>query len=461
MNPVVSLVGRPNVGKSTLFNRLTRSRDAIVADQPGLTRDRNYGLAELDGRSLIVVDTGGLGEARDEIDELMEHQALMAVDESDLVLFLVDGGVGLTPADEEIALQLRRRGRPVAVVVNKSEGRDPGMACAEFLSLGFAEVYSISAAHGQGIKALQSEIGRALPASSLDEEEEADSGCRVAVVGRPNVGKSTLVNRLLGAERVITYDRPGTTRDSVSIPFEREGRPYVLIDTAGVRRRSKIDNKVEKFSIVKTMQAISQCHVAVMVLDARQEVAEQDARLLGLIVQSGRALVIAVNKWDGLDLDDRDEVRRALDRKLQFVSFAEMFFISALHGSGVGELFKAVDRAKKVADTSLQTARLTELLEEAVYKKAPPIVRGRRIKLRYAHQGGRNPPVIIVHGNQTAGVPATYRRYLENFYRRTLGIVGTPVSIQFKTGDNPFKGRKNKLTPRQLRHRQRIRRLKG
>ncbi|MBI1195543.1 MAG: ribosome biogenesis GTPase Der [Gammaproteobacteria bacterium] len=459
MNPVIALVGRPNVGKSTLFNRLTRTRNALVADQPGLTRDRNYGLASVAGRQCVIVDTGGLGEAKDSIDELMERQALQAVDEADQILFLVDGSVGLTPADEEVAQMLRRRGKPVSIVANKSEGREPGIVCADFQSLGYPDVYCISAAHGQGVNALMSEIAERLPEADA-EEAAAESSARIAVVGRPNVGKSTLINRLLGEERVIAFDQPGTTRDSVFIPFEREGQSYTLIDTAGVRRRSRVDDMIEKFSIVKTMQAISQCQVAIMVLDAQQEIAEQDARLLGLIVQSGRALVLAINKWDGMDPDARERIRVELDRKLQFVDFAERFFISALHGSGVGELFRAVDRAIKVADASWQTSRLTQLLEEALHKNPPPLVRGRRIKLRYAHQGGRNPPTIIIHGNQTANVPANYERYLENFYRRALKIVGTPVSIQFKTGENPYKGRKNTLTPRQIKHRQRIRRLK-
>ncbi len=459
MNPVIALVGRPNVGKSTLFNRMTRSRDALVADQPGLTRDRNYGLASFGDRQCVVVDTGGLGEARDSIDELMEQQALQAVDEADRILFLVDGAVGLTPADEEVALLLRRRGKPVAIVANKSEGRDPDMVCSDFQSLGYQDVYCISAAHGQGVNALMSEIAGGLPEDDAPEAQVENVG-RIAVVGRPNVGKSTLINRLLGEERVIIFDQPGTTRDSVYIPFERDGQSYTLIDTAGVRRRSRVDDMVEKFSIVKTMQAISACQVAIMVLDAHEEIAEQDARLLGLIVQSGRALVLGINKWDGMAPDARERIRVELDRKLQFVDFAERFFISALHGSGVGDLFRAVDRARRVAEASWQTSRLTQLLEEAIYKKPPPLVRGRRIKLRYAHQGGRNPPTIIIHGNQTANVPANYERYLQNFFRRALSIVGTPVVIQFKTGDNPFKGRKNTLTPRQIRKRQRIRTLK-
>jgi len=459
MNPVIALVGRPNVGKSTLFNRMTRSRDALVADQPGLTRDRNYGLASFSGRQCVVVDTGGLGEARDSIDTLMEQQALQAVDEADRILFLVDGGVGLTPADEEVALQLRRRGKPVAIVANKSEGRDPDMVCSDFQSLGYQDVYCISAAHGQGVNALMSEVAEGLPEEDVSEEPVENVG-RIAVVGRPNVGKSTLINRLLGEERVITFDQPGTTRDSIYIPFERDGQSYTLIDTAGVRRRSRVDDMIEKFSIVKTMQAISACQVAIMVLDAHEEIAEQDARLLGLIVQSGRALVLAINKWDGMESDARERIRVELDRKLQFVGFAERFFISALHGSGVGNLFRAVDRARRVAEASWQTSRLTQLLEEAIYKNPPPLVRGRRIKLRYAHQGGRNPPTIIIHGNQTANVPANYERYLENFFRSALTIVGTPVAIQFKTGDNPFKGRKNTLTQRQVKHRQRIRRLR-
>ncbi len=456
MKPVVALVGRPNVGKSTLFNRLTRSRDALVADQPGLTRDRQYGAGRVGGRPYIVVDTGGLSGEKAQLDQRMAEQALRAVEEADVVLLLVDGRDGLTAADQAIVEQLRPYGKRLVLVVNKTEDMDKDLVAAEFQALGIAAVYCISAAHGQGVARLMTEVLAPFPEEEKEMSEEEGGGIRIAVVGRPNVGKSTLVNRLLGEERVLAYDQPGTTRDSIHIPFEHRGRRYVLIDTAGVRRRARIREAIEKFSVIKTLQAIEEAHVVILVLDAREGIAEQDARLLGHVVDSGRALVIAVNKWDGLTAEQKDTVRRELDRRLAFVAYAPVYFISALHGSGIRDLFRGVDRAYQSSTCSLSTPQLTRLLEEAVGRYPPPLVRGRRIKLRYAHQGGHNPPCIVIHGNQTEAVPDAYRRYLENFFRRALELEGTPIRIEFKSGENPYEGRKNALTPRQIKRRKRL-----
>ena len=458
MKPVIALVGRPNVGKSTLFNRLTGSRNALVADQPGLTRDRQYGVGRMAGHAFIVVDTGGLSGEKDQLDQRMAQQALRAVQEADAVLLLVDGRAGLSPADEAIVEQLRPYGKRLVLVVNKTEGRESNLAGAEFQALGFAETCCISAAHGHGISRLMETVLADFPPEEAADEEAEESGTRIAVVGRPNVGKSTLVNRLLGEGRVLAFDRPGTTRDSIFIPFEHRGRRYTLIDTAGVRRRSRIQEAIEKFSVIKTLQAMSDAHVVVLVLDARQGIAEQDARLLGLAMDSGKALVIAVNKWDGLPADEKAAIRREVERRLSFIPYVAVHFISALRGSGIRELFRAVDQAYESSMRKLATPQLTRLLEEAVAQHAPPLVRGRRIKLRYAHQGGHNPPLIVIHGNQTEAVPEAYRRYLENFFRRALRLTGTPIRIEFKGGENPYQGRKNILTPRQVKHRKRLQR---
>lgn len=457
MLPVITLVGRPNVGKSTLFNSLTRSRDALVADQPGLTRDRKYGIAHLGPRPYLVVDTGGLSNEQDGISALMAQQAMIAVREADAVLFLVDARSGLTAADEMITAQLRRHAKTLYLVVNKTEGMEYERANVDFHSLGF-EPIPISAAHGHNVAAL---IERVLDELPVDPDAPADDvsagdSIRVAVLGRPNVGKSTLVNRLLGEERVLTFDQPGTTRDSIFIPFERDGQAYTLIDTAGVRRRSRIDEGIEKFSVIKTLQAIEAAHVVIMVLDASEGIAEQDAHLLGHVLEAGRALVLAVNKWDGLESDQRTLVKRELDVKLPFLDFAETHFISALHGSGVGPMFKAVHGAYLAATKKMSTPLLTRALQDAVVAHAPPLVRGRRIKLRYAHQGGSNPPLIIIHGNQTEYVPKDYSRYLAKFFREEFKLAGTPVRIEYKSGTNPFEGRKNVLTPKQREKRRRL-----
>ncbi|MGA7802506.1 MAG: ribosome biogenesis GTPase Der [Gammaproteobacteria bacterium] len=458
MLPVIALVGRPNVGKSTLFNRLTRSRDALVADFPGLTRDRQYGEGRLGGRPYLAVDTGGLSAQSDGLDGLMARQAWQAVEEADCILFLVDARQGVTAADEAVADRLRRTGKAVFLVVNKTDGLDAPVATADFHSLGMGAPIAVSASQGHGISRLMDTALGALPTPEESEAPVSDqeAGIKVAVIGRPNVGKSTLVNRLLGEERVLAYDQPGTTRDSIFIPFERDGVRYTLIDTAGVRRRARVNEAVEKFSVIKTLQAIEAANVVVLVLDAREGVAEQDATLVGQAIEQGRALVVAVNKWDGLSSEQRDRVRRELDIKLPFLGFAELYFISALHGTAVGTLFDAVRRAYDSAVRKFPTPELTRILENAVSAHQPPLVHGRRIKLRYAHQGGQNPPVIVIHGNQTERVPEGYRRYLINTFRKTLRLVGTPLRLEFKTGTNPYKGRKNVLTPGQQRRRKRL-----
>lgn len=454
MIPVVALVGRPNVGKSTLFNRLTRTQDALVADFPGLTRDRQYGDANFENKPFIVVDTGGIGVDDIAVDELMSKQSALALDEADIVLFLVDGRAGLTGIDETISLRLRKISKPIYLVVNKTEGLDDEIACSEFQQLGFDQVHSISAAHGQGMVSLL----QAMTADFAKDNIELDDGksIKIAFAGRPNVGKSTLINRILGEERVVVYDLPGTTRDSISIPFSRDGKSYTLIDTAGVRRRARVDEKIEKFSVIKTLQAIKESHVCLMLLDAQEGITEQDMHLLGFIIEAGKALVIAVNKWDGLDEDHKERVRTELNRRLKFAEFAKTRFISALHGSGVGLLFKDIDEAYASAIQAFSTPKLTRLLQDVVTKHTPPLVNGRRVKLRYAHTGGHNPPIIVIHGNQLDALPESYKRYLMNSFVEHLGLIGTPLKIEFKGGDNPFKDKKNKLTDRQIQRKKRL-----
>ncbi|HET7922136.1 MAG TPA: ribosome biogenesis GTPase Der [Gammaproteobacteria bacterium] len=459
MLPVIALVGRPNVGKSTLFNYLTRSRDALVADVPGLTRDRQYGFGRIGPRPYVVVDTGGLDGVGEGIMGLMAEQTLKAFREADAAVFLVDGRAGLTAADQEIAAQLRRAGKPLTLAVNKTEGMNAAIVTGEFHALGLGEPQALAAAHGHGIGALMERVLEGLPPDSDPAPQADDTRIHVAVIGRPNVGKSTLINRLVGEERLIAYDQPGTTRDSIFVPFERDGRDYMLIDTAGVRRRARVSDAIEKFSIVKTLQAIDRAEVVIAVLDAHEGVAEQDASLLGLAVERGRALVIAVNKWDGLDADARNNVKRLIDLKLPFLDFAKLFFISALHGTGVGEVMQAVDQAHRAAHRELATPELTRVLEAAMRQHQPPLVRGRRIKLRYAHQGGRNPPVVVIHGNQTEAVPDTYQRYLANSFREAFDLYGTPVRIEFRTGHNPYAERRKKLTPKRALVEKRKRRI--
>lgn len=464
MIPVIALVGRPNVGKSTLFNRLTRSQDALVANLPGLTRDRQYGEARHGRRRFIVIDTAGITGQEEGIDSAAAQQSLQAVMEADAVLFMLDARDGLTAVDEQLAQQLRARNKPIFVVANKIDGVNPELALADFYALGAQTVYPITATHGRGVKALLDEVlalfpseeEDAVPAEGDEIPARPDPGIKIAVVGRPNVGKSTLVNRMLGEERVVVFDQPGTTRDSIYIRYERDDRVYTLIDTAGIRRRKNVSETVEKFSIVKTLKAIDDANVVILMLDAREGLVDQDLHLLGHVIEAGRAVVVALNKWDGLDADHKQMVRQELERRLQFIDYAEVHFISALHGTGVGHLYDSVDRAYRAATQKLQTHRLTEILEKAVFDHAPPLVNGRRIKLRYAHSGGTNPPLIVIHGNQTDKVPASYQRYLENTFRQALKLVGTPVRIEFRTGENPFAGRRNKLTPRQIERRRRL-----
>ena len=457
MIPVVALVGRPNVGKSTLFNRLTRSRDALVADFPGLTRDRKYGEVTHGRNRFIAIDTGGITGDEEGIDSVMAEQSQAAIEEADAVLFLLDAKAGLTPSDYALASKFRSSNKPFYYVVNKVDGVDPNTAMAEFYELGVEHFYPITATQGRGVRQLLDEVVSTFPPVEEEAaEEDQYKSTRIAIIGRPNVGKSTLVNRLLGEERVVVFDQPGTTRDSIYIDYERDGEPYTLIDTAGVRRRKNVKEVVEKFSIVKTLKAIDDANVTILVMDAREGVVDQDLHLLGQVVESGRALVLAVNKWDGLEPDHKDRVKFELERRLQFIDYAEVHFISALHGTGVGHLYDSVNKAYHSATDKMSTRQLTTILEGAVFDHAPPMINGRRIKLRYAHAGGQNPPIIVIHGNQTDKVPASYQRYLEKTFRKHLDMVGTPIRIEFRTSENPYEGKKNKLTSRQVNRKKRL-----
>ncbi|MGQ8820525.1 ribosome biogenesis GTPase Der [Bibersteinia trehalosi] len=496
MTPVVALVGRPNVGKSTLFNRLTRTRDALVADFPGLTRDRKYGQANIAGHDFIVIDTGGIDGTEEGVEEKMAEQSLLAIEEADVVLFLVDARAGLVPADIGIAQYLRQRDKTTVVVANKTDGIDADAHIAEFYQLGLGDVEPIAAAQGRGVTQLieqvlaplaekieeqavenaensantteeqdewennfdfENEEDTALLDEALEEsEEESDKNIKIAIVGRPNVGKSTLTNRILGEDRVVVYDMPGTTRDSIYIPMERDGQQYTIIDTAGVRKRGKVHLAVEKFSVIKTLQAIQDANVVLLTIDARDGVSDQDLSLLGFILNAGKSLVIVVNKWDGLSQDIKDNVKSELDRRLDFIDFARVHFISALHGSGVGNLFDSIQEAYACATKKMTTAMLTRILQMATDEHQPPLVNGRRVKLKYAHPGGYNPPIIVIHGNQIERLPDSYKRYLSNYYRKSLKIIGSPIRVLFQEGNNPFAGKRNKLTPSQLRKRKRL-----
>ncbi|EML1934271.1 ribosome biogenesis GTPase Der [Providencia stuartii] len=483
MIPVVALVGRPNVGKSTLFNRLTRTRDALVADFPGLTRDRKYGRAEVEGHEFIIIDTGGIDGTEEGVETHMAAQSLQAIEEADVVLFMVDARAGLMPADEGIAKHLRSRKKKTYLVANKTDGIDADSAIGDFYSLGLGEIHSIAASHGRGVTQL---IEKSLkPFIEIEEEieltEEEENAAywaaqeaeaefdededdfdpttlpiKLAIVGRPNVGKSTLINRILGEERVVVFDMPGTTRDSIYIPMERDGREYVLIDTAGVRKRGKVTETVEKFSVIKTLQAIEDANVVLLVIDAREGISDQDLSLLGFILNAGRSLVIAVNKWDGMKPEDREHVKDMLELRLGFVDFARIHFISALHGSGVGNLFESVQEAYESATRRVGTALLTRIMKMAEDEHQPPLIRGRRVKMKYAHAGGHNPPIVVIHGNQVSDLPDSYKRYLMNYFRRSLQVMGTPIRIQFKEGENPYANKKNQLTATQLRKRKRL-----
>lgn len=492
MTPIVALVGRPNVGKSTLFNRLTRTRDALVADFPGLTRDRKYGHAHIAGHDFIVIDTGGIDGTEEGVEEKMAEQSLLAIEEADVVLFMVDARAGLTPPDIGIANYLRQRDKTTIVVANKTDGIDADSHCAEFYQLGLGEIEQIAASQGRGVNSLiesvlapfanqpqphETTIGHnegdewdhdfdfnneediALLDHALAEDQQAElsqKNIKIAIVGRPNVGKSTLTNRILGEDRVVVYDLPGTTRDSIYIPMERDGQQYTIIDTAGVRKRGKVTLTVEKFSVIKTLQAIQDANVVLLTIDAREGISDQDLSLLGFILNAGRSLVIVINKWDGLNQTIKDHIKSELDRRLDFIDFARIHFISALHGSGVGKLFDSISEAYECATKRFSTSILTRILQMATDEHQPPLAAGRRIKLKYAHPGGHNPPIIVIHGNQLDKLADSYKRYLSNYYRRSLKIIGTPIRIQFQEGNNPFAGRRNTLTPNQLRKRKRL-----
>ncbi len=458
MVPVIALVGRPNVGKSTLFNRLTKSRDALVADQPGLTRDRKYGSGKVGSYPYVLVDTGGISGMEEGIDESMARQSFQAMEEADIILFVADAQAGITAADRMIADHLRRTDKQVHLVVNKIDGHHQEVITAEFHELALGDPLAIAAAHNRGVTALIEwvlepyiEAAEAEKDSVEGEDEPASEallgleskGIKISVVGRPNVGKSTLVNRMLGEDRVVVFDHAGTTRDSIYIPYEREGEAYTLIDTAGVRRRRSVSETAEKFSVIKALQAIQDSHVCVCVLDARVGVVEQDLTMLSFVLNSGRALVLAINKWDGMTQDEKDKVKMDIQRKLEFVGFADLHFISAKHGTNVGHLYTSVKDAYRSATTKHSTNQLTRILEDAVMDHQPPLVNSRRIKLRYAHQGGMNPPVIVVHGNQTDKLPESYKRYLANTFRKVLNISGTPIRFEFKTGENPYANKKS------------------
>jgi GTPase len=459
MLPVVAIVGRPNVGKSTLFNALTRTRAAIVADVPGVTRDRQYGYARIGSVPCVLIDTGGLIEHPKGLDAQMRLQTERAVAEADRLVLMVDARSGPTAQDQFIARELLRTGKPVVLALNKAEGLDATLVAADFHSLGLGAPVAISAAHSQGMIELIEAALSGLEAQALEPEESG--AIRVAVIGRPNVGKSTLVNRLIGDERVIASEQPGTTRDSILVPFHRDGRDFVLIDTAGVRRRARVEDAVERASIAKTLQAIAEAHVVIMMLDAHDSIGEQDASVLGQALERGRVLLIAVNKWDGIATDQREQIRHQLSLKLDFVPFAPLHFISARHGTGVGELARDAIRGYDAAMREMPTPALTRTLERALEAHQPPLVRGRRIKLRYAHQGGRNPPRIVIHGNQTVSVPEAYRRYLANVYRESFDLFATPVAIEFRTDANPYDRLRGKRSPRRPARTMPGRRIRG
>jgi GTP-binding protein len=456
MLPVVAIAGRPNVGKSTLFNCLTRSRDALVADRPGVTRDRIYGVAGTAERQFLVVDTGGLKPDSVDLDRLASSQAERAVEEADLVLLVVDARDGLAADDETIAAWLRKLGKRVVTVVNKIDGLDADLACSEFYKLGYDTLTPIAAAHRRGIRSLQETIEARLPQDTDAAAPADEQGVRVCIIGRPNVGKSTLINTIVGDERLVSHDAPGTTRDSVEVPFSRRGRDYVLIDTAGVRRRARVTDAVEKFSALKSLRALSSCDVAVLVVDAGEGVFDQDLHLLGAALDAGRSAVIAVNKSDTLGPPQRKAVNAALRHTFGFVDFIPVVFISALNGTGIGRLLSSVDKVWRGRQKKLSTPALTRLLAEATERNPPPAPRGRRIKLRYAHAGGSDPPRIIIHGNQVEKVPESYRRYLTRVFREALGYPGTPLRVDFRRGQNPYEGMRNPLTPRQERRRKRM-----
>ncbi|MBT2768276.1 ribosome biogenesis GTPase Der [Stenotrophomonas sp. ISL-67] len=464
MLPLVALVGRPNVGKSTIFNALTRTRDALVHDQPGVTRDRNYGVCRLDeDNHFLVVDTGGISEDDEGLAGATADQARAAAGEADLILFVVDARDGTSALDDEILAWLRKLSRPTLLLINKIDGTNEDTVRAEFARYGFSEMLTVSAAHRQGLDDLLEEVIQRLPEEGSGEEMDNDPNrMRIAFVGRPNVGKSTLVNRILGEERMIASEVPGTTRDSIAVDLERDGREYRLIDTAGLRRRGRVEEVVEKFSVIKTLQAIEQCQVAVLMLDASEGVTDQDATVLGAVLDAGRALVVAINKWDGLTDYQREQAEALVSRKLGFVPWAETVRISAKHGSGLRELFRAIHQAHASATHEFSTSEVNKALEIAYETNPPPAIRGHVSKLRYVHPGGSNPPTFIVHGTRLKELPESYKRYLENFFRKRFKLIGTPVQFIFREGANPYEGKKNVLSERQIAKKKRlIKHVKG
>ncbi len=467
MKPAIAIVGRPNVGKSTLFNRLTASRDALTVNLPGLTRDRQYGEGMVDGRRFLIIDMGGITSNPEGIERKVVAQALRAIDEADGVLFLVDARDGLTPEDNRIQQMLREQGKPAFLVVNKIDGLDADQALAEFHALGAAEVFAIAAAQGTGVKRLMRQVLDALQAldgahksgeAATESQQHDAQRIRISVIGRPNVGKSTLVNRMLGEERVLVFDEPGTTRDSIEIPFQRGGRDYTLIDTAGIRRRGKTRGVVEKFSVVKTLRAMEQCHVVIFLADAREGLVEQDLHLLGYVRDAGRGLVIAFNKWDGMEEGGKNWLRREIERRLGFVDFASTHFISALHGTGVGALYESIGAAWQSSGKNVPTNTLTRMLAEMVAANPPPLAQGRRIRPRLAHMGGQFPPLIVIHGKQLDKLPGHYRRYLQNSFRQGLELTGANVQIELRNDENPFARHEQNLNPRQIARKRRLER---
>ena len=459
--PIFALIGQPNVGKSTLFNRLTKTKNALVASIPGLTRDRQYGIACLErGNEIFLIDTGGLSGNQSGVDMFMAEQSREAIAESDFIIFVVDAEIGRTSSDDLIADLIRKSNKHCFLVVNKIDGRPPEMAVADFHSLGFGKPMPLAARSGRGLSKLGELIITHL-LKNCDDDRQLDNNLdgdeiKIGIIGRPNVGKSTLVNRILGQNRMVVFDAPGTTRDAIEIPFTSDSKSYILIDTAGVRRRARVKEIIEKFSVIKTLDAIDRSNVIVLMIDAKEGIVDQDLNLIGLITEAGKALVLGVNKWDSLSLHNRQKIKTELDRRLTFIPWVEQITISALRGSGMGLILRAVDRAFRSSLIKIPTGKLNGILQKAILKHAPPLSNGRRIKLRYAHQGGAGPTRIIVHGNQTSSVPDSYRKYLENFYREALAINGSPIVIEFRTGENPFKGRKNDLTPRQVKKRSRL-----
>ena len=461
MLPVIALVGRPNVGKSTLFNYLTRSREALVADYPGLTRDRQYGRIKRGERDCLLVDTGGIMDDAEGTDAFAKKQVDCALEEADVVFFIVDAREGMNASDEQISSELRKLDKPIILVTNKIDGLNAELATAEFHALALGEPVKIAATHGRGVQELLAHIDNLLPETEEEKESESEKGIGIAIVGRPNVGKSTLVNRLLGEERVVVFDQPGTTRDSISIPFERNETLFTLIDTAGMRRRAKISLAIEKFSVIKSLQAIEKANVVIYLIDASEGITDQDCHLLGLVIEAGRSLILGLNKWDGLSVDQKELIKRQIDVKLPFLDFAEKHPISALHGSGVGKLFDVVHTLYDASMIDMSTPILTQILKEATTAHQPPLVQGRRIKLKYAHQGGRNPPTVIIHGSQTDALPTAYKRYLINFYRDKLKLKGTPVRLKFKSPDNPYKEVKKKPPEKHQKKVERLARIRS